>query len=196
MYRLLVSLIAIGTASRVAIGIPSAIAAQSAKAVLIRFCELDANGGQLTPEGSRTIAALFAAPGSARSGKVGVVSSFKVNRVSSKDGSADDNGTIKYRVEYTLLGVIEPSQAEFSPTPATLLVEPTLFTLKRYGNRVGARPGNHAAASDWLIEGPVPEPNLNVDSAIRYVTELRAKAANDAVRRNADRALAALKRLR
>jgi hypothetical protein len=49
--------------------------------------------------------------------------------------------------------------------------------------------------SEWRIEGPMPEPHLTVDAAIRYTTELRKNAANDTIRQNADRTLATLKRL-
>jgi hypothetical protein len=46
------------------------------------------------------------------------------------------------------------------------------------------------------IEGPMPCPHLSVDAAIRYVTELRRNATSDTLRKNADKALASLKRLR
>ena len=44
---------------------------------------------------------------------------------------------------------------------------------------------------ELLHQGPVPEPHLTVDTAIRYATDLRASAKDAAVRTNA-----ALKRFR
>jgi hypothetical protein len=42
----------------------------------------------------------------------------------------------------------------------------------------------------------VPEPHLTVDTAIRYATNLRASAEGAAVRTNADKTIAALRRFR
>ena len=49
---------------------------------------------------------------------------------------------------------------------------------------------------DWRIEGPVPEPRLGVEAAIRYVTEVRANTKDAAMRKNADQTLASLRRFR
>jgi hypothetical protein len=49
---------------------------------------------------------------------------------------------------------------------------------------------------DWRIEGPVPEPHLTVDAAIRYVTKIRTDTKDATIRKNADETLATLKRFR
>ena len=53
---------------------------------------------------------------------------------------------------------------------------------------------NGSASSDWRIEGAQPmEMYLTADSATRWVTQLRDKATDPAVRRNADQTIVKLK---
>jgi hypothetical protein len=47
----------------------------------------------------------------------------------------------------------------------------------------------------WKIEGPLPEPLVTVDKAIRYLTELRDKSPDPVIKKNADHTLAKLKSL-
>ena len=56
------------------------------------------------------------------------------------------------------------------------------------------RPGTNGPL-EWLIEGPVPEPHVSINTAIRFLTELRARAKDEAIRKNADNTIAALKRI-
>lgn len=48
----------------------------------------------------------------------------------------------------------------------------------------------------WRIDSPQPAPYVGVRAAIRYVTELRDRATDASVRKNADRTLAALSQIR
>jgi hypothetical protein len=53
-----------------------------------------------------------------------------------------------------------------------------------------------SGSTEWRIEGPVPEPVVTVDAAIRYVTVLRGNTADPIIRKNVDRTLAALTHFR
>jgi hypothetical protein len=70
------------------------------------------------------------------------------------------------------------------------------YVIERFGRGSGEISRQAGGPGQWRIEGPVPEPHLTVDTAIRYVAELRASVKDPAIRRNADNTLAALKRLR
>lgn len=49
------------------------------------------------------------------------------------------------------------------------------------------------APAAWRIEGPEPEPHITVDTAIRYLMQIRTRAPDERTRKNADRAIASLK---
>jgi hypothetical protein len=173
----------------------------SAKSVLSHFCDADAKGEQLTTEGWRRIAAIFLKPGSPRRERVFVIRDFVIRdfvitAVTQKSEGTLIGNSASYYVSYTTLGVIESSQALFSPDPPRMFVEPSVFVVKQ------SAPGSNKTSTQveqvnaWRIEGPVPEPHLNISAAISYATELRAKAETQMIRRNAERTLVALKRLR
>lgn len=150
----------------------------SAKDIVIRFCLLDEQGEQLTSEGWQTVAALFAKPGTRRYKKIIVVRDFVVSP------PRMDNGRAEFYAEYVQIGEIDIQEMRFStPAPPGIKVRAGLYTVRQPG-------GN------WMIEGPVPMPHVNVATAIRFVTQLRTQAEDAATRRNADRTLAALKRFR
>lgn len=150
----------------------------SVREVLSRFCELDAQGEQLRPGGWKKLAALFVSPGAPPAGTITVVRDFVVSR------PAFGNSTAQFYVEYIELGRIDPVKVAFSsPRPSGIKV------------RAGFELAKNRAA-EWRILGPVPEPHLTVYAAIRYATEMRASASDIAVRKNADKTLAALRRLR
>ena len=158
----------------------------SAREVLVRFCDLDVQGGQLTPEGWQKTAALFAEPGKRQRYGITVIRDYVVSRPLIENQA-------EFYVEYIELGRIDLSKIRFSsPLPAGIKVRAG-FQLKQSGT---TPVGHRADRAEWKIEGRVPEPHLTVDSAIRYVTELRTDAKDPAARKNADRTLAALKRLR
>jgi hypothetical protein len=169
MHRLLVIVLLLSTRG-------SALAqAQSARDVVVRFCDLDAQGKQLTPEGWQKVAALFINPGVRKLDRILVVRDFVVSR------PIPEEGKLWFRADYTPIGWIDPERALFSPLPPTLEVRGD-FSVVSGSDR------------EWRIEGPVPNPGVTVDAAIRYAMVLRANAKDDATRKSADKALAALKR--
>jgi hypothetical protein len=156
----------------------------SARDVLERFCELDAQGEQLTPDGWKKIRALFVAPGAPQRDEIVVVKDFVVSL------PAFEKATAEFYVEYIQLGRIDPLRVRFSPLPP-LKVRAGFYVTKQSGPGSGG-----AEPAEWRIIGPVPEPHVTVDTAIRYAGELREKARDVGTRKRADRMLAALKHFR
>jgi len=150
----------------------------SPRDVLERFCELDAQAEQLSPGGWQKLAALFSAPGAPRLDTIIVVRDFVVSR------PAFERDKARFYAEYIQLGRIDPSQARFVSLPA-MKVRTDFYVVRQ------SAPG----PAEWRIEGPMPDPHLTVDAAIRYGAELRKNAANDTIRKNADKTLATLRRL-
>jgi hypothetical protein len=156
----------------------------SAKEVFARFCELDSQASQLTPDGWQRIAALFWNPGKAQRTRIIVT-----------DGDGQFHPTperekILVGREYIEYGQISLPGLHFSAIdglPPGVKIREALPVESR------TLPGGEAA---WRIEGTVPDPLLSVDEAIRYVSTVRAATNEDPIRRNADRTLAALKHFR
>lgn len=164
--------------------------ALSPKHVVTRFCDLDTQGEQLSPEGWSNIAALFVTPGSPRRDRITVVRNFVI----SDTDSSQSNGRAQLYVEYVELGRIDRSTASFSPLPGMkvrVLLELVRAPIAGPGERSGL--GEHL--TNWLIAGPVPEPRLTVARATHYASELLENAKNDAARRSAERLLDVLRRL-
>ena len=153
----------------------------SARDALVRFCDLDARGEQLSSAGWKNVAALFVSPGAPRRDRIIVVRDFVVS------APALEKDKTQFYAEYVELGQIDVSTTHFSPAPAMKVR--ASFDVVTTSNR----PEQPAA---WRIAGRVPEPHLSVDAAIRYATELRANASGVASQRNIDKLIADLHRLR
>lgn len=196
MHRLFIVTAIVGIGLVVATMVPALPQEASARDVLVRFCDLDAQGEQLTADGWQKVAALFATPGTPRRERIMVVRGFVVSPGSEKGHSTLGERMVGFHVEYTLLGLIDSTQARFSPNPPAVHVEPSLFVVRQSVRRSGGASGRAEESAEWRIDETVPEPRLGVDAAIRYATELRANARDAAIRKNADKMLAALKRFR
>jgi hypothetical protein len=59
---------------------------------------------------------------------------------------------------------------------------------------LGVNVGTNGAMG-WKISGPSRQPQISVETAIRYVTEMRNQASDAAIKQNAGSALAKLKSL-
>jgi hypothetical protein len=160
----------------------SSLSKESGEQVFARFCKLDAQGGQLTADGWRNIAALFVNPGNRRLGRI-VVTDGAGPRGASHEGEKIGVGR-----DYIKVGQIDIPRLRFSAVeglPAGVIVREDFGYLLKVPGANGVQ--------KWRIGGPVPEPRVTVETAIRYVTEVRAKTIDAAIKRNADRTLAALK---
>jgi hypothetical protein len=165
--------------------------------VLQRFCELDAKGKQLDDQGSREIAALFVRQGDHRPEKVVVIRDFVVSLPSSTDKKKAE-----FYVEYIYLGQIDLSNAQFSRLPNFPLGPSKVrsaFNLVSETNPSTGPGGSMQAPqpmSEWRIDGSPPEPHLTIAACISYIKQMRDKTADPAVRKNAEKTLVALGRLR
>jgi hypothetical protein len=159
--------------------------------VLERFCKLDADGAQLTPDGSRSLAAYFEKLESPQFERIVVVKDFVVSRPSIHDGQAE------FYVEYVELGRIDPAHLRFSsPLPPGIKVRSGFDLVVRNPTSLSASRDRTKEPANWHIVGAIPDPHVNVEAAIRYVAELRAKATTASAQRNADKVLAALRHFR
>jgi hypothetical protein len=161
----------------------------SAKDILARFCDLDAQGGQLSPEGWEKMAALFVTPGAPRREKILVVKDFAIS------DPAFDARRAQFYVEYLEVGQIESASARFSSLPS-MNVRVSFDLVKASGIKSGAHSSEAEGPADWRIAGSMPAPHLTIGAAIRYATELSTNAKDAGIRQNADKSVAALKRLR
>ena len=173
-----------------ATAIPGLAQTPSPRDVVERFCKLDAQGEQLSPAGWNKLAALFVNPGARRIDGVMVIRDCVVGR------PHPEEGRVVFGVACTPLGEIDSAEARFSPIPPEVKVKGGFSVIKQpgRGSAESSRPNEELA--EWRIEGPMPGPRLSVDAAIRYVAELRRNASNDTIGKNAEKALASLKRYR
>jgi len=163
----------------------------TARDVVERFCELDSQGEQLTPGGWEKVADLFVTPGTPQRKMAVMVKDFVVSRPVFEGGKA------RFYSEYIVLGRIDLSQGRFlSPKGVFSLLPPGIKVREEFSVRKRTADLTGNGAAKWLIEGPVPEPHLTVDTAINFITKLREETTDPIVRKNAERSLAALKHFR
>lgn|GEM_PF-5158874 len=129
--------------------------------------------------------------GGNRLDKIIVVRDFVVSHPALEKDRAE------FYVEYIQLGQINPSLARFSRLPPVKVragFDLVLTAKPELGPSQTVTQVQRPA--EWRIMGSPPEPHLTVDAAIRYATDLRTKATDVAIRKNAEKTIAALKRLR
>lgn len=154
--------------------------------VIQRFARLDADGGQLIPDGWNQIASLFVQPGPRRS-----PASLSIVRdgVGVSKAKITSDRTAIARLDYTHLGFLDIASGVYR-------VEHSGLHLLEHIKLVLVPAATSQGASLWKIEGSVPDPNITRTAAIRYVTQLLKTTKDEKVRKNAGRTLAALKRER
>jgi hypothetical protein len=175
---------------------PAANVQKTAQGVVEEFCHLDAEGKQLASDGWREVSAFFVQPGSLRREKVTIVRDFGLSNASISDETKAD-----VMVEYLYVGELNSGTAVFEQAlPANMKIRvdfDLILTVKRTrSGQVEAAEGTTEEASEpvtWKILGPVPEPHITLDAAIRYATEMRDKTSSAVIKKNAERTLAALK---
>jgi hypothetical protein len=160
----------------------------SPRDVLERFCELDAQGKQMSADGWQEITPLFSAPVAPLRSKIIVAKDFVVSKAALKGNRAE------FYVEYIILGQIDSSLSFSHLPPVKVRAGFDLVLMDKSTERGPTVPRTQAIEpARWRIEGTPPEPHLTVEAAIHCVTELRSKALNDAARRNANKTIAILK---
>lgn len=139
------------------------------------------DGVLTTPDGWKRAGTLFVSPTlRPHDQSVAIVSkNYSVNFLSATDRRAE------VYVGYEDLGRIDST---FRYVPA----DPRFFKTAVKYHLVLMNAGSER---EWKIENPQGSAWTGVDAAIRYVTEMREKAADPVVRKNADATLAVLKKL-
>jgi hypothetical protein len=161
-------------------------ARKTAAAVVGDFCTMDGDGKQLTSGGWRDMAPLFAQPREAwreKPEKIAVVADYGIS-----PASITDEHTAGVRVTYLYVGFVDSKTGRFEQE------SPGLSTQRDFD--LVLADGSSSASPIWKIEGPVPPPSVTVATAISYLTRLRDSTMDPAVKTNADRTLAVLKRPR
>jgi hypothetical protein len=150
---------------------------------LAQFASLDADGGQLTLEGWKSIADLFASPGERRSHiQLTVISHYHVVKAAMRGDRMAEG-----RINYTHLGFLDVSTGVFTSEHAGLHLRGD-YKLLRFD-----RP---SLPPVWKIEGAIPTPAITRMAALRYVKGMIQKTSDRTVARNFRAARIALERLR
>lgn len=161
---------------------------ESPRDVLENFCEMDASGHQLTTEGWTEVARLFVTPGSPHRDRVIIIRDFVVSQPVNKTDTA------QLLVEYIRLGEMNSATGKVSYLPPLKLRK--TFVITRIGRNQKVDREHMPVQHTWKIMGSPPEPHVNVDAAIVYLHTLAKDTRNPAIRRNANRGVLSLSKLR
>jgi hypothetical protein len=160
------------------------------RSVLEEFCELDAQGKQLSADGGKDISGLFVSSRSEPLVEILVVKDFVVSQPNIQGAKAE------FYVEYITLGKIDHTSLRFSSLPPIKVRSGFDLVLVKEGNTIPSTAGTRLDHSNWKIEGSPPAPYLSVEAALQFVSGQRNNSADTGVRRNADRTVTSLKLLR
>ncbi len=159
--------------------------AASPKGVVEQFVKLDVEGARLTAQGWNQADALFTkrTDPSQPTFLVVIARRYAVSQDTTKKNY--------FVLGYDDIGHIDTSTLRFTPTH----VPKVMWWYTGYAvTPVGAAGQNGASSDDWRIEGAQPsEMHLTAETATPWVTQVRDKATDPAVRRNADQTIVKLK---
>lgn len=174
------------------------IQGKSRTEVVDELWRMAAKGDLLTPDGWSKASGFFTAPMPFSGDKVIRVMSNDwgpAYEYKSKDNSTDvelgyiDMGKIDSKLNYTA-----PQKTEFVKTGFLyhLVAVPAYSTMSSASGQVSKKP---VGARFWQIQGSPGLPWTTVNTAIRYVLEMREKTSDPTIKKNADETLAKLLRL-
>jgi hypothetical protein len=164
--------------------------------VVRRYEKLIADGSLLTPEGWKRASKLFdRSDAYPRNSEIWVVSTgglvgedwVKGDRAQVETKWNDDFGTIDSSLR------LKPPDASGSIMMGEIFS--LVFIHQPSGTKGTGEASETPGLGEWKIEGPIHVRTATVTVAIRYVTEMRDQSADPAIRRNAEKTVAALKRL-
>jgi len=166
---------------------------QSPKAVAERFCRMESDGKHLTPDGWREMTKLLiSSTAKPRLEEMAVIKDFVVS-----DPVIEGNEA-KVIVQYTTLGILDARNLTFGPRgmdPEKITFERTLVLTGKYAQvEPNGVVKEMEGPLEWRIEGQA-EPHISVQTAIRYLQQLRTKTSNNTLKRSADESLVALQKL-
>jgi hypothetical protein len=159
------------------------------KDVVDQFVKMDVEGERLTPEGWRQADALFVKPSEPPHSKVLAVIArgYAVSRASEKTNSTE------FYMGYEEVGRIDATSLRFAPsntgTEVRSFVKYSVVSADVNGVTEAAQTTSHAGNTSpaWRIDGTQPPAmHLTAAAAIRYMTQMRSKATDPLVQKNAD----------
>ena len=163
----------------------------SPRALVERFCRLDWEGGLLTPAGAADAEPLLVSPYTwSPTQGFRVVDSYAVR------------GRDQIAVDYQVWGEVE-SSLRFVRLEGLMANRPVM-TQEYVGTVLTPRSQERGPGGpNAVVKGSVtrrivavpPVPHVSVDTALRHVTAMRERSSDPALRENATRTLAALRRL-
>jgi hypothetical protein len=158
--------------------------------VVSQFVAMETNGSGLTLDGQKQLDAFLVRPTSWRGDKIHVVKDFVVSNSVYSEGKAE------LYVEYNALGELDSSLRFTSSVPGGTKVRQgykiildNKYIVPNGSGKEMIGPGR------WKIEDSSSEQWITVDVAIRYVTELRDKTTDPAIKKNGDLTIAKLNTL-
>jgi hypothetical protein len=161
---------------------------KSASQALMRFCTMDAAGTGLSADGWRRLGEMFNRPSDSRPTHA-IISSKEFN----VSNARIEGNEAHFYVEYMEVARIDASaHFEALPGPHHTRVLYTLVLATAKDN-VAAKEGK--GGLEWKIDVPQIEPRITVETAKKYVTNLRETTKDPIVKKNADGALASLEKL-
>ena len=175
----------------------SAWAGQSPKEVVERFCELDAQGKLLSPQGSRETASFFVSPYQwSKDRTIVIVSDYLV---SSYNTHRNRSGvTVDYRrwgnLDSSLSFTREEGAIPNNPIQDREYYE-LVFTNRHNELRENELKAVAEGPPSWRIEVSPSGPRVNINSLINYLSNIHDQLSEVVLKENADKSLIALERL-
>jgi hypothetical protein len=176
--------------------------AKSPKEVVRGFVRLELEGARLTPEGRRETGNFLVLPSTQPPYPINIVSDkFDIDEIPSPENKPKLNVYFPY-----LYGQLDSAlrfKASIHMRPGNGLiregtnVEYSLVLADKNGDLEpkGRQTNETRAVQEWKIENPPSFSMINLATAIRYVNEMRDKATDPAIKKNASDTLAKLKKL-
>lgn len=173
-------------------------AQQEPRAVLERYCKLDATGIQPRPRGWLQLARMFIPPQprpgliKAAFDKLEVIRTFAIG-----DPTMEGADAARFTVTYSSLGRLDYESLAFSPADAQSTKQSTdtfrlVLTTKHFDIDSQGHGVLVTGPQSWRIEGLPHEPHITVDAAISLVAKLRDEATSNEVKLTAGKTISAL----
>lgn len=175
------------------------------KEVVARFSKMEAQGGRLSPEGWSQGAVFFVKPASFQKRTTMLIIDDVILGQTKING-----GQAEVWAEYLAFGKLDwvgrfnstvgfaGGSSQYPVKGPTKFREP--YKLKLSSEHWDlANDGTLKAANgpaEWRIDPFQPEPRISIETAIRYLITLRDKTTDAVIKKNAQRSIAALQRLK
>jgi hypothetical protein len=164
-------------------------ATMSPKDIVGQFVKMDAEGERLTPEGWHQADAFFVKPSEPPRSKVLVV----IARGYAVSTAAEKTNSPEFYMGYEEVGRIDATSLRFAPsntgTETRSFVKYSVVSADVNGVTDAAQTTSHAGNTSpaWRIDGTQPPAmHLTAAAAIRYITQMRSKATDPLIQKNAD----------